>query len=152
DQVSVIEHMDNDRASEILQEMPPDEVADILAELPDEHAQALLKLMEREEAADVQELLAYDEDTAGGLMTTEVVAVAETLTAEECIEELRRLEPDAESIYYVFVVDSDEHLRGVLSLRDLIVAPPRTPLSEIMARDVVTVRLEDSKREVAAVL
>ena len=152
DQVSVIEHMDDDRASEILQEMPPDEVADILAELPDERAQVLLRLMEREEAADVRELLAYGEDTAGGLMTTELVTVAETFTAEQCIDELRRLEPDAESIYYVFVVDAEEHLRGVLSLRDLIVAPPQTPISDIMIRDVVTVRPADSKGEVAAVL
>ena len=152
DQVSVIEHMDDRRASEILQEMPPDEVADILSEIPDERAQVLLRLMEGEEAAEIREVLAYGEDTAGGLMTTELVTVAETFTAEQCIDELRRLEPDAESIYYVFVVDSEEHLRGVLSLRDLIVAPPRTPIGDIMIRDVVTVRLDHSKREVAAVL
>ena len=132
--------------------MPPDEVADILSEIPDERAQVLLRLMEGEEAAEIRELLAYGEDTAGGLMTTELVTVPETFTAEQCIDELRRLEPDAESIYYVFVVDSEEHLRGVLLLRDLIVAPPQTPIGDIMIRDVVTVRLDDSKREVAAVL
>jgi CBS domain-containing protein len=152
DQVSVIEHMDADRASDILEEMPPDEVADILTELPEDRAQQILGLMEKEEAEDVQELLAYEEDTAGGLMTTEYVAVPETLTAQECIETLRRMEPDAESIYYVFVVDPEEHLMGVLSLRDLIVAPPDKPVSEIMMRDVVTVRLEDGQKEVAAVL
>jgi magnesium transporter len=152
DQVSVIEHMDDRRASEILDEMPPDEVADILTELPDERAQDLLRLMEREEAADVRELLAYGEDTAGGLMTTELVAVPETLNAQECINELRRMEPDAESIYYVFVVDTAEQLRGVLSLRDLIVAPPDTPIGEIMIRDVVAVGVNDGKGEVAAVL
>jgi CBS domain-containing protein len=152
DQVSVIEHMDDRRASEILDEMPPDEVADILTELPDQRAQDLLRLMQREEAADVRELLAYGEDTAGGLMTTELVAVPETLNAQQCIDELRRMEPDAESIYYVFVVDAEEHLRGVLSLRDLIVAPPDTPIGEIMIRDVVAVGLDDGKGEVAAVL
>jgi magnesium transporter len=152
DQVSVIEHMDAERASDILEEMPPDEVADILTELPEDRAQQILGLMEKEEAADVQELLAYQEDTAGGLMTTEYVAVPDTLTAQECIETLRRMEPDAESIYYVFVVDPEEHLQGVLSLRDLIVAPPTRPISEIMNRDVVTVRLEDGQKEVAAVL
>src|ERR1700716_4390123 len=94
DQVSVIEHMDAERASEILEEMPPDEVADILTELPAERAEHLLSLMEKEEAADVKELLAYQEDTAGGLMTTEFVAVREDLTGQECIDELRRLEPD----------------------------------------------------------
>ncbi|MBJ7600249.1 MAG: magnesium transporter MgtE [Candidatus Nephthysia bennettiae] len=152
DQVSVIEHMDAERASDILEEMPPDEVADILTELPEDRAQQILGLMEKEGAEDVQELLAYEEDTAGGLMTTEYVAVPETLTAQECIETLRRMEPDAESIYYVFVVDPEEHLQGVLSLRDLIVAPPDKPIGEIMNRDVVTVRLEDGQKEVAAVL
>jgi CBS domain-containing protein len=152
DQVSVIEHMNAERASEILEEMPPDEVADILTELPEDRAQQILGLMEKEEAEDVQELLAYEEDTAGGLMTTEYVAVPESLTAQECIDTLRRMEPDAEQIYYVFVVDPEEHLQGVLSLRDLIVAPPDKPIRDIMTRDTVTVRLEDGQKEVAAVL
>jgi magnesium transporter len=152
DQVSVIEHMDVERASEILEEMPPDEVADILADLPEERAKEILTRMEKEEAEDVQELLGYDENTAGGLMTTEYVAVSDRLTAQQCIAELRRLEPDAESIYYVYVVDSDGHLEGVLSLRDLIVARPRTPIREIMIRDVVSVGLETTSKEVAAVL
>jgi magnesium transporter len=152
DQVSVIEHMDAERASDILDEMPPDEVADILTELPREQAERLLSMMEKEEAQDVKELLAYEEDTAGGLMTTEYVAVPERLSAQQCIEELRRMEPNAESIYYVFVIDADEHLRGVLSLRDLIVAQPDTPISSIMIRDVITVHLDDGVHEVAAVL
>ena len=152
DQVSVIEHMDAERASDILEEMPPDEVADILAEIPEHRAKEILGLMEREERDDVQELLAYREDTAGGLMTTEFVAVREDLTAQQCIDALRRMEPDAESIYYVFVVDDQEHLQGVLSLRDLIVASPDRPIREIMIRNVVTVRLDASAEEVAAVL
>jgi magnesium transporter len=152
DQVSVIEHMDTERAGEILDEMPPDEVADILAELPEERAQEILGAMEREEAADVEELLSYRDDTAGGLMTTEFVAVNEGLTAQQCIEELRRMEPNAESVYYVFVVDEEEHLEGVLSLRDLIVAQPDTPIREIMIRNIVKVRLDASAEEVAAVL
>ena len=152
DQVSVIEHMDAERASEILEEMPPDEVADILAEMPQERAQEILGLMESEERDDVQELLAFRDDTAGGLMTTEFVAVSEALTAQQSIDELRRMEPDAESVYYVFVVDGQEHLQGVLSLRDLIVSSPDKPIREFMIRDVVTVRPEASAHEVAAVL
>lgn len=152
DQVSVIEHMEAGRASQILGQMPPDEVADILEGLPEQRAQEILRLMGRDEAEEVRELLAYEEDTAGGLMTTEYVAVPETLTAQECIEELRRLEPEAESIYYVFVVDDEGHLRGVLSLRDLIVAPPQRPIAEIMTREVITVRPDSTPAEVAAVL
>ncbi len=152
DQVSVIEHMESRRASVILEEMPPDEVADILTELPEERAQELPGMMRKKEADEVQELLGYQEDTAGGLMTTEYVAVGEDLTAQQCIDELRRMEPDAESIYYVFVVDDQRHLKGVLSLRDLIVARPQTQISSIMIRDVVAVHLDAGKKEVAAVL
>lgn len=152
DQVSVIEHMDAERASDILEELPPDEVADILAEVPEERAQEILRLMEKDEAEDVEALLKYREDTAGGLMTTEFVAVPDALTAEECIETLRRLEPEAESIYYVYVVDDEGRLQGVLSLRDLIVSQPATEIGEIMIRNVVSVGLDTGVQEIAAVL
>src|SRR5262249_23605563 len=105
DQVSVIEHMDTRRASELLDDMPPGEGAAILDGVPKDGGAQLMGLMTKDEAEDVKELLAYEEDTAGGLMTTEYVAVSENLTAQECIDELRRLEPDAESVYYVFVID-----------------------------------------------
>ena len=152
DQVSVIEHMDVERASDILEEMPPDEVADILGDLPQERAKEILGHMEKEEAEDVEALLAYPEDSAGGLMTTEFVAVSDQLNAQQCIATLRRLEPNAESIYYVYVVDADQRLRGVLSLRDLIVARPRTPISQIMITAVVSVAHNATLEEVAAVL
>lgn len=152
DQVSVIEHMDIERASEILEEMPPDEVANILAEVPEDRAREILERMDKEEADDVEILLKYREDTAGGLMTTEFVAVPDALTAAECIDLLRQLEPEAESIYYVYVVDEDGHLKGVLSLRDLIVSQPATPIEDIMIREVVTVGLDASIEEMAAVL
>jgi magnesium transporter len=152
DQVSVIEHMDIERASDILEELPPDEVADILAEVPEERAQEILRLMEKEEAEDVEALLKYREDTAGGLMTTEFVAVPDHLTADECIQTLRRLEPEAESIYYVFVVDDEGRLQGVLSLRDLIVAQPSSAIDDIMIRNVVSVGIDTSVEEIAAVL
>ncbi len=152
DQVSVIEHMDPRRAGQILGQMPPDGAADILSELPRERADRLLSLMRKDEAADVRELLGYQEDTAGGLMTTQFVTVPEQLTAQRCIDELRRMEPEAESVYYVFVTDAEEHLKGVLSLRDLIVARPDRPIRDLMIRDVIAVRPEDSAQEVAAVL
>jgi CBS domain-containing protein/sporulation protein YlmC with PRC-barrel domain len=152
DQVSVIEHMEPERASEILEEMHPDEAADILADLPEERAREILGLMESDEAEEVRELLSFPEDTAGGLMTTEYVAVSLGLTAQECIDALRVLEPEAEHIYYVYVVDQEEHLHGVLSLRDLIVAKPGTPIQEFMRREIVTVRVDATRNEVAAVM
>lgn len=150
-QASILERLDLERASDILEAMAPDEVADLLADMPRERAQQLLQKMEEDEAEDVEELLAYREDTAGGLMTTEYVAVRHTLTAAQAIERLRELEPDAESIYYVFVVDEEEHLLGVLSLRDLIVAKPDQRIRDFMIKNVISVRLDASPHEVAEV-
>jgi CBS domain-containing protein/sporulation protein YlmC with PRC-barrel domain len=152
DQVDVIEGLDDERAADILEEMDPDEAADLLADLPAERKEAILEKMEEDEAENVEELLAYEEDTAGGLMTTEYVAITNDLTAGEAIDRLRELEPDAEQVYYVYVVDSRENLIGVLSLRDLIVAEPTTPITQIMTTDVVSVPLSARQGEVAEVI
>jgi len=152
DQVDVIEALDDERAADILEEMDPDEAADLLADLPEERAEILLDKMDEEDAEDVEELLAYEEDTAGGLMTTEYVAITSDLTAGEAIERLRELEPEAEQVYYVYVVDGHENLLGVLSLRDLIVAKPKTPITDIMITNVVSVPLSASHGEVAEVI
>jgi magnesium transporter len=132
--------------------MSPDEAADLLADLPEERREQLIAKMEADEAEDVEELLAYGEDTAGGLMTTEYVAIPASLTAEQAIDRLRELEPDAESIYYVYVIDDDERLLGVLSLRDLIVAKPSTPIADLMIKRVIAVPLDARPEDVAAVI
>jgi magnesium transporter len=150
-QASILERLDVDRASDILGAMAPDEAADLLADMPRDRAQLLLQKMEEDEAEDVEELLAYREDTAGGLMTTEYVGVLHTLTAAQAIDRLRELEPDAESVYYVYVVDEEEHLLGVLSLRDLIVARPETRIRDFMIKNVISVRLDAGPREVAEI-
>jgi CBS domain-containing protein/sporulation protein YlmC with PRC-barrel domain len=151
-QASILERLDVERASDILEAMAPDEAADLLADMPRERAQQLLQKMEEDEAEDVEELLSYREDTAGGLMTTEYVAVLHSLTAQQAIDRLRQLEPNAESIYYVFVVDEEEHLLGVLSLRDLIVAKPDTPIRDFMIRNVISVGLDAGPREIAEIM
>jgi CBS domain-containing protein len=151
-QASILERLDVDRASDILEAMAPDEAADLLADMPQERARQLLEKMEEDEAEDVEELLAYREDTAGGLMTTAYVAVLHTLTAAQAIDRLRELEPDAEQIFYVYVIDEEEHLLGVLSLRDLIVAKPETQIRDFMIAKVVSVPLDAGPREVAEVI
>jgi len=151
-QASILERLDVERASDILEAMSPDEAADLLADLPRDRAQLLLQKMEEDEAEDVEELLAYRENTAGGLMTTEYVAVRHTLSAAQAIDRLRELEPDAESVYYVYVVDEEEHLLGVLSLRDLIVAKPPTPIRDFMIEKVISVGLDAGPRELAEVI
>ena len=151
-QVEVLEGLAPERAADILEEMSPDDAADLVADLSDETREELLALMEREEAEELGGLLAYPEDTAGGMMTTEFVAVPAELTASQTIDRLRELEPDAETIYYVYVVDPGGRLVGVLSLRDLIVAPPATPIGEVMIDEPVAVAVDADRDDVASVV
>src|SRR5450759_1613229 len=151
-QVEVLEDLEPERAADILEEMDPDEAADLVADLSNESRVEILGLMEKDEADEVQELMTYAEDTAGGIMTTEFAAVPATLTAAQTIDRLRELEPDAETIYYVYVTDPDERLVGVLSLRDLIVARPEMPISTFMFDEPVAVRTDASQEDVPEVV
>lgn len=151
-QVDIIEQMDEQRASDLLEEMAPDEAADILVELTAEKSEGLLKLMEEDDAEDVRELMQYEEGTAGALMTTEFISFAADLTPEEVINQLRKMAPEAETIYYLYVVDQAEHLQGVLSLRELIVASPSKTLRELMHTKLVTVQAADEDQHVAEVI
>ena len=151
-QVDVLEDLDPARAADILEEMSPDDAADLVADLSDESREEILALMERGEAEELGELLAYPEDTAGGMMTTEFVALSAALTCAQAIDRLRDMEPDAETIYYVYVTDDEDRLVGVLSLRDLIVAKPGTPVAEVMLAEPVTVGVLSDEDEVAEVV
>ncbi len=151
-QVEVLEDLDPARAADILEEMSPDDAADLVADLSDETREEILALMERDEAEELGELLAYPEDTAGGMMTTEFVAVPASLSCAQAIDRLRELEPDAETIYYVYVTDDEDRLVGVLSLRDLIVSRPETPIQQVMLAEPVTVGALADEDEVAEIV
>jgi len=148
-QVDIIDDMSKERASDILERMPPDEAADVLGDLPEAKAKELINLMEKEEAEDVQELLEHEEDTAGGLMTTEYLAFPPDMTVEEAIKELRLEAPDVETIYYLYIVDREDRLEGVLSLKHLILATPQTLLGDIMITPVKTLPLDAQEQDVA---
>lgn len=152
DQAELLESLGSERAGDILDEMSADDVADLVGELSPSRAGELLDLMEPEDATEVRELLEYGEDTAGGIMTTEYVALPGSLTAQQAIDELRRLAPDAESAYYVYVVNEQEQLLGVLSLRELIVSAPDRPIQEIMRKSIVSVHVNDDQEAVARVV
>ena len=151
-QVSIMQQLDEEMATDILEEMEPDDAADLLEDLPDSFSDELLENMTPEEADEVRELMEYDEDTAGGLMTTELVTMPEHLNCQQTIERLRDLAPKAELIYYVYVVDDEERLSGVISLRDLVVSPPLRPISEIMVHNVIHVYVEDHADQVAQII
>ncbi|MGH2512157.1 MAG: magnesium transporter MgtE N-terminal domain-containing protein [Candidatus Limnocylindrales bacterium] len=151
-QVEVLEDLEPGRAADILEEMSPDDAADLVADLSQTARDEIFALMEKDEKDEVQELLGYPEDSAGGIMTTEFVAVPAHLTAAETIDMLRQLEPNAETIYYVYVTDDDGRLAGVLSLRDLIVSAPDTRIGDVMIREPVAVGVLADQDEVAEVV
>ncbi len=148
-QAALVETMPDERVADVLEEMAPDAAADLLAELPEDRSKDLLNLMEKEEAADVRKLLSYPVDSAGGLMTTEYVAVRPNLTAEQAIAVLRAEAVEAETIYDVYVTDEHNHLVGVFALSDLVLAKPYTPITEFMHRRTVTAQVNDSQDDVA---
>ncbi|MHC1785122.1 MAG: magnesium transporter [Anaerolineaceae bacterium] len=147
-QASLVEQMDNERVADVLEEMSPDEAADLLAELSEERKSALLNLMEKDEADDVRRLLAYPDDSAGGIMTTEFIAVPKAHSAGKVINLLREMpEDETETMFDIYVVDDNNHLCGVFSLRQLVLAKPATPVTDFMEdRVVVLDPLDDQDR------
>ncbi len=152
EQAELLTALTPEQAKAILDEMSADDAADLFAELDPEKAGALLGLMAKDEATEVRELLGFREDSAGGLMTTEFVAIQAHRTAAEAIEQLRREAPSAETAYYVYVVDAQERLVGVLSLRELIIAPPDAEIRSIMRTNPVAVHVNEDQEEVARVV
>lgn len=151
-QVDILSHLDDETATDILEEMEPDEAADLLGDLPTELSEDLLSKMEQDDAEEVKELLAYDENSAGGMMTNEYIAIGKDMTAGQTIDHLRQLAPEAETIYYVYVIDDEERLAGVLSLRDLIVAQPETSIELVMVQDVRHVHADSGIEDIAQTL
>jgi magnesium transporter len=140
-QQTMISHLHPERAADVLEEMDPDEAADILANMDDTTSEQLLNLMEDDDEEDVRKLLAYPEDSSGGIMTTEFAWVPSEYSVAEALEYLRSSE-DAiqdEFMYYVYILDQEERLKGVVSLRDLVTAPLDKPLSDWFDEDAIKV-------------
>src|SRR6266550_7034778 len=149
-QARILGDMDEERAADILEWMSPDEAADVLGDLPEEKAEELLGLMEGEEQADVAELLPYEDDTAGGLMTTEFVTLPRDLTVGAALARLREMAETPNMIYYLYVVEGESwQLTGVITLRSLILADPSFPLEHVMRADIQVAHVHDDAAEVA---
>ncbi len=150
-QARILEEMDEERAADILEEMSPDDAVDVLGEMSDEKAQELFDLMEDDEKADVAELLPFDKDTAGGLMTTEFVAFPKSLTVGQAIARLREMAETPNMIYYLYVVEEENSwkLVGLISLRSLILADPTRSLSDVMRGQFQSAHPNDSAEDVA---
>jgi magnesium transporter len=135
-----------------LNEMPSEAAADLIGELDEEVTEDLLAAMSDEAEDEVRDLLAYPPDTAGGLMTTEIAALPLGLTTGEAIERIRQLREEYEDLTYVYVVDDDDHLQGVISFRDLVFSRPGSPLADVMVPDPVAVDVMTDRQEVAEVV
>ena len=151
-QFELLSELDPEKAADLLEILPPDDAADILAEIPQETAERLLNLMPANESRPIRELLRYGPETAGGIMTTEVLSLSQELTVEEALVYLRQHSAHLEMIYYLFIVDDEQHLVGVVSLRELVVAEPTTRLKDLMDEDVIKVKTDTDQEEVARII
>ena len=139
DSAELLSEIDRDEAIKIISRMDPDDAVDVLDELPDNVQEELLSRLGKEDAKVLSGLLTYPPDTAGGLMSPEVVALPIDMAVQEAIDFLRKKVEEVETIYYAYAVDQQGHLQGVFSLRDMALAQPGTPLAKLLKRDAVSV-------------
>ena len=151
-QSEILSELDPERASDLLERLAPDDAADILSEIPQEEAERLLALMPAEESRPIRDLLRYGAETAGGIMTNEVLSLSQDFTVEEALAYLRQHSEHMEMIYYLYIVDDERHLVGVVSLRQLVTADPSAQLKTLMDDDVISVKVDDDQEEVARVI
>ncbi|MGD0918748.1 MAG: CBS domain-containing protein [Thermodesulfobacteriota bacterium] len=147
-QKSLIEEIPVEKASDIVEEMSPSDAVDLLADLPEERAEEILEGMEQEKAEDLRELLVHPEKTAGGLMTTAYLSLTPGVTVEGAVAELKTKASNLDIIDYIYVVDEEEVLQGVVSIRDLLTAQSHQSLSGIQAPRVVSVKPDADENEV----
>ncbi len=145
----LLSELSREAAVQILSRMDPDDAADLLAELPTDTVRDVLRRLEREDAQELSGLLTYAPDSAGGLMSPDVVALPARLTCQQAIDTLRRVAEEMETVYYAYVVDEQAKLLGVLSLRDLVFAPPTAPIVTVMHEDAVSLPADMDVEEVA---
>jgi magnesium transporter len=150
--LGIVDGMNLDDIVEIFDLMPRDDVADLLGCMPVEKSDAILEKMKKEGSKEVEGLLHYEDDTAGGIMVPEFIALQEDTTAGEAIQSLQKEHLDVEMPFYLYVVDANGNLIGVSSLRQLVVVPPNTPLKNFMTTDVFAVKTSMDQEEVAKIV
>jgi len=132
--------------------MPSDDAADVVADLSQEKQDKVLQLMDKEESADVKELLKYPEESAGGIMTTDFFALNEDVTAGEAIVYLRKYVQKAPSPFFIYVIDEERKLKGILPIHNLIIVSPQKKLKEIMDEEVISVPVDLDQEKVAQIV
>ncbi len=147
----VVDEMDTESLAEIVSQLEPDDAADVLGELPEREASDILSELDEAESLKIEKLLGYDESTAGGIMTPDIVAVPATATVGDAVEFVRVASPD-EELHEIYIVDEDRKLVGTVPLRLLVINPPSTKLLDIVDRDTVVVNARDDQETVVQVI
>jgi len=150
-QKALIETIPVEKASDIVEEMSPSDAVDLLADLPEERAEEILDGMEQEKAEDLRELLVHPEETAGGLMTTAYLSLTPEVTVDTAIARLKAEAPNLDIMDYIYIVDEEESLQGVVSIRNLLTSQSHQPLSDIQVPRVVSVKLDEDQNEVVEI-
>jgi magnesium transporter len=145
----ILEDISQKKLTEIVDDMPSDDAADLIADLPEDQAQEILSHIDQEKSEDVQMLLEYPEDSAGGIMQTELISVGEDATVKDAIEHIRSHSEEVEDLHNVFVTNTRSQLVGVLPLRKLLLAKEDTPISTIMERSIIYATTDMDQEEVA---
>lgn len=148
-QERILKELDNKVISEIVQELDSDDAADLVGDLPAERAKEIIETVGDDVSEELEKLLPYAEDSAGGIMGLEFVAVKADATVQGAIKIIREKSKDVEYLYYVWVIDDYERLTGVISLKDLILEPPERKISEIMNHEVISTHVNTDQEEVA---
>jgi magnesium transporter len=149
----ILQNLSAKEIAEELEELDTDDAADMIAELPEERQERVISEIEDEEhKADIQELLAYDEDSAGGLMAKELVKVNENWTVLKCVREMRAQAENVTRVHSIYVVDDNDVLKGRLSLKDLLVTPMKSPISDVYIPKVDSVNVHEDAEEVAKIM
>ena len=150
-QVEILESLDREEAAKLIGEMPADDRVDLLQEVDPEVVEEFMPLVPAEERRDIQRLQAFPEDTAGAEMTSEFARVSADTPVKEALDQIARQAEQLETIYYIYALDEEGHLHGLVSARELLSATrfPDRPVGEIMERDIVTVNVADDQEEVA---
>ncbi len=148
-QVEILEQEDRAEIARFIGELPPDDRVDLLDEVEPSVVEELMPLLPAEERRDIQRLQRYPEGTAGSIMTTAFARIAEDLPVEQVKTVLQEQAEELETIYYLYVVDKEDHLRGLISFRTVVMGPPGTRVGELMERDLVTMNALDDQEEVA---
>ena len=145
-QVEILSDIDEEKASRIILKMPHDSVADVLGDLEDSDSENYLNKLPERISNQIRELLSYPEDSAGGIMNSDVITVDKDMTVDEVVSFLRiKAETDKVELLYVYVTDKSGHLLGVLSLRSLFTTPPYVKVEDIMIKDLVKVHVDDDQ-------